>query len=75
MLTTLPSPATPLSLLTATHEAPRIFFAYVLSHDQYTMYKIIACIERAVVLRANIMRATREYKASEGVLSHSRLTN
>ena len=34
-----------------------------------TTYKIIACIERATVLRAN-MRVTREYKAGEGVLSY-----
>ena len=27
------------------------------------------------VLRANIMHVTREYKADEGVLSYSRLTN
>ena len=31
--------------------------AYMTSHVQYTTYKIIACIERATVLRANIMRA------------------
>ena len=42
----------------------------------YTTYKIIACIERALTaLRANIMRVTREYKAGEGVLSYSQLTN
>ena len=41
----------------------------------YTPYKIIACIERATVLRANITRVTREYKAGEGALSYSRLTN
>ena len=39
------------------------------------MYKIIVFIERATVLRANIMRVAREYKAGEGVLSYSRLTN
>ena len=44
------------------------------SHVQYTTYKIIACIERATVLRANIMRVAREYKVGEGVLS-SWLTN
>ena len=38
--------------------------AYVTSHD--TAYKIIACIERATVLRANITRVTR---AGEGLLS------
>ena len=39
------------------------------------MYKIIACVERATVLRANTMRVTRKYKAGEGVLSYSQLTN
>ena len=48
---------------------------YMTSHVQYTTYKIIACIERATVLRDNIMRVTRKYKAGEGVLSYSRLTN
>ena len=43
------------------------------SHVQYTTYKIIACIEHATVLQANITRVTRE--AGEGVLSYSRLTN
>ena len=38
-------------------------------------YKIIARIERATLLWANITRVTREYKAGEGVLSYSRLTN
>ena len=49
--------------------------AYVMSHVRYTTYKIIACIERATVLRANIMRVACKYKASEGVFSYSRLTN
>ena len=39
------------------------------------MYKIIAGIERATVLWAIIVRVTRKYKAGEGVLSYSRLTN
>ena len=34
-------------------------------------YKIIACIERATVLRANITHVTCEYKAGEGVPSYS----
>ena len=33
--------------------------AYVTSHVQYTTYKIIACIERVTVLRANITHVTR----------------
>ena len=48
------------------------FYAYVMSHLQYN---IIACIEQATVLQANIMHVTCEYKAGEGVLSYSRLTN
>ena len=47
------------------------FFAYVMSHVQCTMYRIIACIERATVLRANITCVTCEYKADEGVLGYS----
>ena len=31
------------------------------------MYKIIACIERATVLQADITRIMREYKTGEGV--------
>ena len=38
-------------------------------------YKIIACIERATVLWANIMHVMREYKAGEGVPCYSRLIN
>ena len=51
------------------------FSAYMTSHVQYTTYKIIACIDRATVLRAIIMHVAHEYKAGEGVLSYSRLTN
>ena len=32
--------------------------AYVTSHVQYTTHKIIACIEHATVLRANITHVT-----------------
>ena len=49
--------------------------AYVMSHVQYTTYKIIACIEHATVLQADITRVTREYKAGEGVPRYSRLIN
>ena len=42
--------------------------AYVMSHVQYT---IIACIECATMLRANIILVMYEYKAGEGVLSYS----
>ena len=45
--------------------------AYVTSHFQYTTYKIIACIERAAVLRADNTRVMREYKAGEGVPRYS----
>ena len=48
------------------------FSAYVTSHIQYT---IIACIERATVLWANIMHISHKYKAGGGMLSYSQLTN
>ena len=35
------------------------------------MYKIIACIEHATVLWADITRVMCKYKAGEGVLSYS----
>ena len=50
------------------------FSAYMTSHVQYTTYKIIVCIDCTTVLRA-IMRIMREYKAGEGMLSFSLLTN
>ena len=34
--------------------------AYVHTFNQYTTYKIIACIERATALQADIMRVLRE---------------
>ena len=43
------------------------FSAYVTSDVHYTTYKIIACIESAPMLRADIIRVMREYKAGEGV--------
>ena len=69
------SPLTSYTTVTLHSDSRSDFSAYVTSHVQYTTYKIIACIERATVLRANIMRVTREYKAGEGVLSYSRLIN
>ena len=62
--TTRPSPATQPSPLTATPEA--IFRLCDVTRLIYT-YKIIGCIERATVLRANATREMREYKAGEGV--------
>ena len=35
------------------------------SHVQYPTYKIIVCIERAVVHRGNATRVRREYKVGE----------
>ena len=46
--------------------------AYVTS--QFNILSI-ACIERATMLWGNITRITRDYKAGEGVLRYSRLTN
>ena len=58
--TTLPSPATPTVI---PHSDSRSDFSpYVTSYVQYTTYKIIACIECATMLRANITHVTREYK-------------
>ena len=48
--------------------------AFVMSHVQYTTYKIIPRIERAIVLGDNIMRVTSSIKTVEGVLSYSQLT-
>ena len=50
------------------------FWAKLLDmHVQYTMYKIIACIEHATVLPAGITRVMREYKAGEGLPSYLQL--
>ena len=35
----------------------------------------VGSIERVTVLRANVMRVAREYKAGEGVLCYPRLIN
>ena len=64
--TILPLPATPPSSLTASPET--IFFPYVTSHIQYTMYEIIAtCIEHTTMLQTNNTGtcATHEYRAVE----------
>ena len=45
---------------------------HMTSHIQYTMYKIIVCIECAAILRADIKHLMREYKVSEGVSCYSR---
>ena len=62
------SPFTSYTTVTPHSDSRSDFSAYVTSHVQYTTYEIIACIERATMLRANIMRVTRECKAGEGVL-------
>ena len=64
-----------LSLHTTHSDSRSDISAYVTSHVLYTTYKIIASIECATVLRANITRVTREYKAGESVPSYSRLAN
>ena len=61
------SPFTSYTTVTPHSDSRSDSSAYVTSHVEYTTYKIIACIECATVLQAN--------KASEGVLSYSRLTN
>ena len=59
------SPATPPSPLTATSEA--IFHVHDVTRS-IPAYKIIACIERATVLLADVMR---EYKVGEEVPRYS----
>ena len=50
-----------------------ILYVYIerVLRDVIRSIYIIACIERATALRANIMRVTREYKIGEGVLRHA----
>ena len=48
------SPFTSYTTVTPYSDLGSDFFAYVTSHIQYTMYKIITCIERATMLRADI---------------------
>ena len=65
-------PFTSYTTVTPHGDSREAIFLLTRRHVQYIAYKIIACIERATVLRANIVRVTRE---CEGVLSYSRLTN
>ena len=66
------SPFTSYTTVTPDSDSGSDYSTYVTSHDQYTTYKIIACIECATALWANIMLVTRAsiYKAGEGVLSY-----
>ena len=68
------SPFTNYTTVTPHSDSRSDFSAYVTSHVN-TTHKIIVCIDSATVLRANIMRIAREYKAGEGMLSYSWLTN
>ena len=72
--TTLPSPATPPSSLTATS---KVTFSRTWCHTfNIPTYKIITTrIECATVLWANITHVTCGYKADEGVPCYSRLIN
>ena len=71
--TTLPSPATPLSPLTAT---PKAIFPLTWRHTfNIPRIKSLRVLSALTALQANIMRIEREYKAGEGVLSYPRLTN
>ena len=66
------SPFTSYTTVTPHSDSRSDFSAYVTSHIQYTTYKIIACIERTTMLRADIMHVMCEYKAGEGVPCYSR---
>ena len=61
------SPNTSYTIVTPHSYSQSDVSAYVMPHIQYTMYKIIACIDHTTMLRAIIMH---EYKAG-----NSRLIN
>ena len=63
------SPFTSYTTVTPHSNSQSNFSAYVTSHVQYTTYKIIACIEHATVLWANITHITHEYKQVKACLA------